>query len=635
MSRSKGAVILVRYNGYSNVMGRAMSRFFAGLCLVSFLILSIAADALAGMAPLVLANGTASVLPTPYAEVLADPTGTLTLAEVEAAAPERFRPAAMPGAEINFGYSASAYWLRFTLAPAADAASDWLLEIDYPTLDDVRVFAGRQSWHTGDLLPFAARPAQHRNFVFPLRIPTDATTTVYIRVASAGSLTVPLRLWSPAAFAHASHDTYAALSVYYGMLLSLMLYNLLLFISVRDVNFLSYVLFVAGMAIGQLSANGLGNEFLWPDWPAWGNIAFPAGFAATGLFGALFTRGFLNTAANAPRIDKVVLGLAGLFAACIVLAPLHYQVAAILTSLAGALFSATAVVAGVRCLLRGQPGARYFLLAWSLLLVGVGVLGMRNLGWLPTTFFTTHAMQVGSALEMLLLSFALADRINSLRREKERAHAEALAAKEALVISLRNAEQNLESRVAERTQALESANRKLETQRGMLHEMAHHDPLTGLANRLLLELRLDHALRQGERYGRPLAVLLIDLDGFKPINDTHGHAVGDDVLVQVARRLEAVVRSADTVARLGGDEFVIVLEGIRGIDDAEQVAAKIVATLAQPILIDDLDLRVSGSVGIAIFPSHGESGRELLQCADQAMYRAKQDGRNRYCFYAP
>jgi diguanylate cyclase (GGDEF)-like protein len=103
----------------------------------------------------------------------------------------------------------------------------------------------------------------------------------------------------------------------------------------------------------------------------------------------------------------------------------------------------------------------------------------------------------------------------------------------------------------------------------------------------------------------------------------------------VARRLEAVVRSADTVARLGGDEFVIVLEGIRGIDDAEQVAAKIVATLAQPILIDDLDLRVSGSVGIAIFPSHGESGRELLQCADQAMYRAKQDGRNRYCFYAP
>jgi diguanylate cyclase (GGDEF)-like protein len=604
-------------------------RLFLSLCLVS-----VAVSAVAGPEPLALGRNTTMALPAPHVEVLEDAAGTLTQAQVAAAPATAFHPAAAHGADINFGYSASAYWLRFTLAPRLGAASDWLLEIDYPTLDDVQVFAGAQSWHTGDLLPFAARPQHHRNFVFPVRLAADAPTTVYVRVASAGSLTVPLRLWAPATFSHASHDTYAALAIYYGMLLALMLYNLLLFVSVRDSNFLTYVLFVAGMAVGQLSANGLGNEFLWPAWPAWGNVAFPVGFAATGLFGALFTRGFLNTAVNAPRLDKLVLALAGLFAVCIGTTLVAYRTGAILTSLTGAIFSAVAVAAGVRCLQRGQAGARYFLLAWSLLLVGVAVLGTRNLGWLPTNFVTSHAMQIGSALEMLLLSFALADRINSLRREKDRALDEALAAKEALVVTLRDAEQALEQRVAERTQALEAANRRLEAQRGMLHDMAHHDPLTGLANRLLLELRLDHALRQGERFGRPLAVLLIDLDDFKPINDIHGHAVGDSVLVEVARRLEAVVRAADTVARLGGDEFVVVLEALRGIEDAEQVAGKIVAELARPLRMEGRELRVGGSVGIALYPTHGESAHELLQHADRAMYRAKQSGRGRFCFFA-
>lgn len=585
--------------------------------------------------PLILAADTDLAFPARHVDILEDPSGALTREQVARAPETAFRRFAVHGTDINFGYSASAYWLRFALAPAGGASTDWLLEIDYPTLDDVRVFAGNQAWHVGDRLSFAERPWEHRNFVFPLRLSADAPTTVYVRVASAGSLTVPLRVWAPAKFAHASHHTYAALSIYYGMLLALMLYNLLLFVSVRDRNFLTYVLFVAGMAVGQLSANGFGNEFIWSDWPVWGNAAFPIGFAATGLFGALFTRGFLRTADNAPRMDRLILALAVLFGVCIAIAPFAYRASAILTSLTGACFSAVAVAAGVRCLQRGRAGARYFLLAWTLLLIGVAVLGMRNLGWLPTNFLTTYAMQIGSALEMLLLSFALADRINTLRHEKEMAQSEALTTKEALVASLRDNEQALERRVADRTLELESANRKLAEQQDMLYQQAHHDSLTGLANRLLLELRFEHALRQGKRFDRPLAVLLIDLDGFKPINDRHGHAIGDGVLTEVARRLEAAVRAVDTVARLGGDEFVILLEAVHGGEDAEQVAKKIVAELACPLEVQGLDLSVGGSVGIALYPAHGTSARELLQHADQAMYRAKQAGRGRYCVYAP
>jgi len=582
--------------------------------------------------PLELAPEAASFSLAPHVAFLEDPTGQLTIQE--AANPQRaaaFQPTAA-GAEINFGYSASAYWLRFTLAPRTELPSDWLLEVAYPSLDRIEFHApaggGWQTTAAGDLEPFAARPMTHRNFIFPLQVDPGKPQTFYLRIASAGSLTVPLRLWQPGAFTLHNQAAYAALALYYGMLLALFLYNLLLYLSIGDRNYLTYVLFVASMAIGQLSYNGLGNQFLWPDWPAWGNVAFPAGFAATGFFGALFTRGFLDTPRNAPRFDRLVLGLAAFFALA-ALAPvlISYRAGAILTSLTGAIFSVVAVAAGIRCLQRGQAGARYFLLAWSLLLIGVAVLGLRNLGWLPTNFFTSFTMQIGSALEMLLLSFALADRINSLRRDKERAQAEALRIKQNLVETLQDSERQLELRVAARTGELEEANRKL-------HDAAHHDPLTGLANRLLLDDRLEHAITHATRGDRAMAVLLLDLDNFKQVNDQYGHRAGDELLKTVGRRLQTSVRAADTVARIGGDEFAIVLEELQSTVNVWPVAEKIVAGITAPVLVDGQELMVTISIGIALFPGHGTTIRDLLKHADEALYAAKKQGRNRFCFHA-
>lgn len=195
---------------------------------------------------------------------------------------------------------------------------------------------------------------------------------------------------------------------------------------------------------------------------------------------------------------------------------------------------------------------------------------LRNLGWLPGNFLTLHPMQLGSALEMLLLSFALADRINTLRREKEAAQTEALLANEARLAVLRDSECQLERRVTERTRLLEQANLEWAAHRNALQHLAHHAPLTGLTNRVLLDLRLGHALRASRRTGNGLAVLLIDLDEFKPINDVHGHTVGDEVLREVAEHFQGLIRESDTVARLGGDEFVVVLEGLRSEREAGQ-----------------------------------------------------------------
>jgi len=168
-----------------------------------------------------------------------------------------------------------------------------------------------------------------------------------------------------------------------------------------------------------------------------------------------------------------------------------------------------------------------------------------------------------------------------------------------------------------------------------IRELAYHDVLTGLPNRLLLRDRLEHALARAQRRKHHLAVLFIDLDSFKNINDSLGHAVGDQLLKEVASRLCASVRDVDTVARLGGDEFVVVLENLPDASDAVSVATNIHTVFARPITVGDQALHTSASIGIAIYPDDGENTESLIQNADTAMYQAKAQGHSHYQFFAP
>ncbi|MCW8992140.1 MAG: PAS domain S-box protein [Gammaproteobacteria bacterium] len=167
-----------------------------------------------------------------------------------------------------------------------------------------------------------------------------------------------------------------------------------------------------------------------------------------------------------------------------------------------------------------------------------------------------------------------------------------------------------------------------------LERLAFHDPLTGLANRLLFMDRLRQALRQARRNQEPLAVLFIDLDRFKQVNDQYGHHVGDLLLQQAALRIESLLREEDTVARLGGDEFIVLLQGNGQIDEVSHVAEKLRAALAQPFELGEYCCEVGSSIGIAFYPTDADSTEALIERADAAMYRAKQTGKNRICFYA-
>ena len=255
---------------------------------------------------------------------------------------------------------------------------------------------------------------------------------------------------------------------------------------------------------------------------------------------------------------------------------------------------------------RGFKPAMFYLIAFFVVFLGAGFMVARNFG-APANLLTDYGVQIGSALEVVLLSMGLADRINTLRREKEQAQGEA--------------------KERERTALL------LQESEERMRYQAQHDPLTGLPNRWLLRDRLLQATARAKRDRTAFAVVLVDLDNFKTVNDTLGHDVGDLLLVEVAQRLSGCIRERDTIARLGGDEFVFVLEGLTAPEDSALVARKIIEVLAAPFPIAGELLRTSPSIGISLYPEDGQDADFLLKFADIAMYRAKAAGRNCYHFY--
>jgi diguanylate cyclase (GGDEF)-like protein/PAS domain S-box-containing protein len=202
------------------------------------------------------------------------------------------------------------------------------------------------------------------------------------------------------------------------------------------------------------------------------------------------------------------------------------------------------------------------------------------------------------------------------------------------------ARDELELRVLERTAELAGANSLLQAEiverrqaEARVHHMAYHDSLTGLPNRALLADRLDRAMLATERSGRKLAVMFLDLDRFKTINDSLGHLTGDHLLKEVASRLCRAVRASDTVARLGGDEFVVLVPGVDGPDDCAQVAQKIIEVLGDPFPFEGRVLHITPSIGICLYPDHGQDVATLMRNADAAMYGAKGAGRNTWQFF--
>lgn len=337
----------------------------------------------------------------------------------------------------NLGFTNAAVWILVTLKNDNDVPIKKILEIDHPALDDIHFFVVSENQviddlHTGDNFSFNQRRVKHRNFLLPFEIPAHTKRTIIVRVVTQGSMQIPLDLWKPEKFFEKDQLLLFIQAIYIGIMIGLAGYNLILFLGIRDVSYLYYVLFVIFFSLTQLSVEGLSSQFLWPN-SVWWNIR-SIGFLSSGIivFSPLFALHFLRLRHYNPSMAKAAIftTFAGIF--CILLT----LIATYSTAIRLIVFFTTtaciiAITSGITVWKKGFRPARTYTIAWVSLLVGSLFFTLSKFGVLPRNFVFEYSSQIGSTLEVFLLSLALGERINrerhlrhklqeiAIRREKD------------------------------------------------------------------------------------------------------------------------------------------------------------------------------------------------------------------------
>lgn len=568
---------------------------------------------------------------------------------------------------LSFGYTSDVYWFRFEVQNLSNNDISHLLEVAYPVLDDISMFVYdektglKQFEHQlGDKIPFSLRQIQHRHFVVPLELKSNQDQIWLIRVKTSSSMQVPMTIWPEREFFVQDQSRVMGLGLYYGIMFIMVLYNLFVFMTVRENNYLYYVFYVASMAGFLASLQGLSFQYAWPNATNWNDSAIIVMLSGVVFFTCIFTRNFMVLSDGHPGLDKlfrVVIISTAVVAVTVNLLP-YYILIKVLIGIAVTGISLV-IYTGILRWSEGFNAARYFTIAWSSMLIGGAILALNKFNIIPRNFFTENAVQLGSALEVILLSFALADRLNQEKRERyeaqitalnhERvastAQAEALQqercartaqekalvhereAREAQAQALeiqRKANETLENKVRERTNELENANQKLA-------ELSTTDALTGVRNRRYFDQVLDREFNRAFREREQLSVLMLDIDHFKAVNDDYGHQVGDEALRVIAKVLKEVVhRTTDLCARYGGEEFAIVLPNTE-VEGAYQVAEKIRKEIAEQVVsAEGKEFSLTVSIGVmGDAPASGDNVDLWLKEADDALYAAKEGGRNK------
>lgn len=527
----------------------------------------------------------------------------------------------LPNGNTALGFQTGAFWFHARLVNNNRAESRWLLVQQYALSDHIDVYlrhADGTVTHQagGDALPFRERSIRYRHPNFWLLLPEGEPVDLLVRIASQSSMQVPMTMYTPASFTEQSRDAQFGIGIYYGILMALFFYNLVLWLKLRDASYFWYLLHISAFGLVLFTLNGLGFEYLWPNstWLADKSVPLSICLAQIGM--QQFARHFLELRVRWRFGDQVGLAMIVFFVALgLASTQLPYRIATPLASAAVFISIAWIAVESVVVTLRGYKPARLFLLAWSAFLLGTGMFAAVAFALLPKTFVTEYGVQLGSALEMLLLSIALGYRYASLRNENERI--------------VREAKVQLENKVEQRTAELRNALGQLGDAHARLRESSQRDGLTGLHTRAHFRERFEELLEQAREQGRPLSLLMIDLDNFKTINDRYGHLAGDDALRWSARTIGQALRPHGALlARFGGEEFIV---GLPGLDVKE--AAAVAESLRQhlrssPCHSHEHEIVITASIGVHQADTLSDGTDAALQRADEALYEAKAGGRD-------
>lgn len=643
--------------------------------------------------------------------------------------------------------SRSTYWVRLDLYNDSSRNRELLLELSKPQLGRVTLyqFDGERRFLretlAGRSLPFNERGYNHRNFIFNLPLGAKSELKLYFKVQTETYLQLPMKLWDSKTFVEREQRETLLFGMYYGIMFVMAVYNVFLFISIRDRVYLYYVLFIVSFAVMQAVWDGFAYQFLWPGSPAWEVKSNPVFIVLTGLFACVFSQSFLSVRKYSPKMSAIMRGFIGILVLSLPVMALLTPAAC--TSLAVYLASASillclAAIGAVRFRIRS---VFFYIAAWVVLFAGslLNILAAYKL--IPLDFWSLYSMRFGSVAETILLSLALADRFNSIKHEKLLEEKQGILLKNLHETTKRltsthdldklmryaltslsrlthfehgfltlSGEDGHEMKVSigwgawdgidfsrperdpffrrlivERRVVLESDQEEnsplpdlnIRTRLGIpimyhdrplglivlyseysrriqageqeilrdfagqvgisienvrlfseMNRMASMDGLTGVYNRShFLKLAKRH-LAQCRNTGKPMSLIMVDIDHFKHINDRYGHLTGDKVIQETVKRLAELAQPRGIIGRYGGEEFVLILPGVTA-EQALRLAEIMRKTIAaSPLLLGDQSIGCTISLGVSSLEADISGITALIDQADQALYRAKESGRN-------
>jgi diguanylate cyclase (GGDEF)-like protein len=525
-------------------------------------------------------------------------------------------------ASASYSYDEREYWFRFRLRGTNEVLESYIIDIAYPLLDEVELFEyqdGVLSYHflSGDNFPFKQRPVQHQNFIYPIKL-KNLASDYYLRIKTSSTLQVPLTVWPAKNFWQTDKINTYMDGLFFGGIFIMMIYNLFIYFSVKDKGYLYYVLYMFSLLLVQAGNRGVGFQFLWPASPLIQNHIIVPSLASVIFFATLFTIALLDIKNYSQRLYKTLnVGLLIVFTCAFSQLILSYPQALVITAFVSIFLSLSAIMLGMKMWREGNRLAGYYLAGWGVLIISFILYIASVLDFVPRTFFIEYATMFGALAEVVIFSFALADRINLERKMR-------LQTQYSLIETQQEINKKLDVRVKQRTQELEVANAKLQ-------DMSFSDGLTGVKNRRYFDERALGEYKRAYREQSHIALLLVDIDHFKSINDNFGHQAGDDCLIDVADMLKkSIKRPADAVSRYGGEEFAILLP-TTSIEGAKVVAEKLriaIESLKMSTL-DGRPIALTVSVGaVAYIPKIRDGLENLIKRADEEMYAAKAAGRN-------
>lgn len=645
--------------------------------------------------------------------------------------------------------SASAYWVKLVVENGTDEAQNMFLDISKPHLNSIKLYRYDsrglvREIEAGRDYPFGQREIRNRDFVFEIKLLPQAVETIFLRVETESYLQLPVKLYTSKAFVEKEYNTQLFLGIYYGIMLAMFLYNLVLLLALKDRVYFYYILYILWFSAIQLIWDGLAFQFLWPGKPAWDVRSNPFFIALTSYYALQFSRSFLRVAEKSRTADRLISYVLVILVFVGVLTLIIPPAIALKLAVYGATLALAMCIANIWIIGFHSKEVYLYSIAWAAVFIGVLLNLSAAYGLLPINIITLYSPRVGSAIEVVLLSLALVNRFNRIRQEKImeekqkvllkslheitktltsthdldillkyilKSLSEVTKYENGIIIlkqehkyivkdSLGYAEADLKNKpleglwqeksfrsIIEEDKAVTlvdvrmdcyGINRTAKTFTGIpisyhkqlfglivlysmnskginavenqiiydfagqigitiqnlmlfdrVKKMATIDGLTGAFNRIHFTGLAELAFQELQKSGKPLSLIMIDIDDFKQINDGYGHIAGDKVLRELIACLREVLGPDSIIGRYGGEEFLVLLRGIN-IEEACLIAESLREAVEKLKIYTDEKRMVQFTISIGVSAAGKDVGNiwSLVEKADRALYLSKQKGKN-------